>query len=337
MGAVLIQSLPFLKLDATVAPDANDDAANTGGNGAFGVGSIWVDVTANKAYINVDASTGAAVWTETTQAGISDAFLLSIADLGTAADKMIYTTGVDVAAETAITSAGRAILDDADALAQRATLGVVIGTNVLAEQTVGIANDNLLEVDDTPSAAEYARFTAAGLEGRTEAEFKADFNLEIGTDVLAEQTIGTAAAKNTGTSGDAVPLLDQANTFSDVQTFGSVVADNYRSVTVSLDDDVATTFTFASASIGFVSVIDSTAAYTALIKFKAGTSPHTVLLLDDTTDWEVATGTLAGTTGTDTKLTLSTHTDDKMYIENRTGTTRSLRIIFYGNRTWTNP
>lgn len=61
-----------------------------------------------------------------------DATLLSIAALGSAADKYLYTTGVDTWAEGAITAAGRAILDDADATAQRATLGLVIGTNVQA-------------------------------------------------------------------------------------------------------------------------------------------------------------------------------------------------------------
>ena len=67
----------------------------------------------------------------------------------------------------------------------RTSLGLAIGTDVLAQQTIGIADDNLLEVDGSPNSGEYARFTASGLEGRTEAEFKADFNLEIGTDVLA--------------------------------------------------------------------------------------------------------------------------------------------------------
>ena len=67
-----------------------------------------------------------------------DAFLTSVAALGTAADKMIYTTAIDTAAETAITAAGRAILDDADATAQRATLGLTIGTNVQAyDATLG--------------------------------------------------------------------------------------------------------------------------------------------------------------------------------------------------------
>ena len=61
-------------------------------------------------------------------------------------------------------------------------LSLVIGTDVLAEQTIGIADDNLLEVDGSPNSGEYARFTANGLEGRTEAEFKADFNLEVGAE-----------------------------------------------------------------------------------------------------------------------------------------------------------
>lgn len=53
-----------------------------------------------------------------------DAFLTSIALLGTGADQMIYATAVNTAAETPLTAAGRALLDDATATAQRTTLGV---------------------------------------------------------------------------------------------------------------------------------------------------------------------------------------------------------------------
>ncbi|MCP4493226.1 MAG: hypothetical protein GY820_38880 [Gammaproteobacteria bacterium] len=75
----------------------------------------------------------------------------------------------------------------------QADLSLEIGTDVLAEQTIGIADDNLLEVDDADAADnDYAKFTANGLEGRSYAEVKADLDLEIGTDVLAEQTIGIA-------------------------------------------------------------------------------------------------------------------------------------------------
>ena len=61
-----------------------------------------------------------------------DAGLTSIAGLTTAADKMIYTNGSDSYVVTDLTSAGRALLDDADASAQRTTLGLEIGADVQA-------------------------------------------------------------------------------------------------------------------------------------------------------------------------------------------------------------
>jgi hypothetical protein len=50
------------KVNATAAPDADDDASGTGGNGTFAVGSLWVDTTADAAYICVDSTATAAVW-----------------------------------------------------------------------------------------------------------------------------------------------------------------------------------------------------------------------------------------------------------------------------------
>jgi len=53
-----------------------------------------------------------------------DAGLNSIAGLTTQANRMIYTTASDTYAVTTLTAAGRALLDDADASAQRTTLGL---------------------------------------------------------------------------------------------------------------------------------------------------------------------------------------------------------------------
>ena len=65
-----------------------------------------------------------------------DATLTSIASRGTAADKMLYTTGVDTWAEAAITSAGRSLVAGANAAAQLATLGTeALNTFVSADQT----------------------------------------------------------------------------------------------------------------------------------------------------------------------------------------------------------
>lgn len=49
------------KTDATTAPTVNDDDAD-----GYSVGSKWVDVTNDRGYLCVDASTGAAVWKEIT-------------------------------------------------------------------------------------------------------------------------------------------------------------------------------------------------------------------------------------------------------------------------------
>jgi len=61
-----------------------------------------------------------------------DAGLQSIAGLTTSADQMVYTTGSDAYATASLTAFARTLLDDADAATARATLGLAIGTNVLA-------------------------------------------------------------------------------------------------------------------------------------------------------------------------------------------------------------
>lgn len=67
----------------------------------------------------------------------------------------------------------------ATAVNQQEVVGRLTSGNI-GGIALGILDDNILQVDHTTTAAanEYARFTANGLESRTEAEFKGDYNLE---------------------------------------------------------------------------------------------------------------------------------------------------------------
>jgi len=74
---------------------------------------------------------GSSKWVDRSlsEAGIQplDATLTSLADLGTAANKMLYTTDVDTWAEAAITAAGRSMVAGANAAAQLALLSGYAG------------------------------------------------------------------------------------------------------------------------------------------------------------------------------------------------------------------
>jgi hypothetical protein len=49
---------------AVAAPGVTDDS-----DAGYAIGSDWFDITADKAYVCLDNTNGAAVWKETTQAG----------------------------------------------------------------------------------------------------------------------------------------------------------------------------------------------------------------------------------------------------------------------------
>lgn len=133
-----------------------------------------------------------------------DATLTALAGLTTAADQLIYSTGVDAFAMASLTAFGRSLIDDADASAARTTLGLAIGTNVQAWD------------GDLDAIAALAG--TSGLLRKTAAN---TWSLDTSTYLTSNQTITLSGdASGSGTTAITVTLasVGTAGTYTKVTT-----------------------------------------------------------------------------------------------------------------------
>lgn len=158
-----------------------------------------------------------------------DATITAIAALSfTGTDAFLRATGVDTfTAESAtnhltglgLSANGKSLVTAADYAAMRTALSLVVGTNVQA------FTQRLLEVG-----------ALAPGDGSFIVGDGSSFIVESGATVRTSLGLGTAAVKNTGTSGNNIPLLDGANTWSAAQTFNAsaIVGDGTTSKSLTL-------------------------------------------------------------------------------------------------------
>ena len=134
-----------------------------------------------------------------------DAELTAIAGLTSAADRLPYFTGSGAAALATFTAAGRALVDDADAAAQRATLGLsTIARSVFVNTPV----DGTLVVEAKAAFA----FTIAQVRGLKTSSGSLSLAVQVnGTNVtgLSGLSVTTSAQDASATAANAVSVGDR--------------------------------------------------------------------------------------------------------------------------------
>lgn len=151
--------------------------------------------------VNLAAGTNPADAVRLDQLPASSAWLEAVAALTMAADRFPYATGPEAAALATLTAFARTLLDDADAPAARATLGLTIATAALAVLNAA--------VDHNTAAWEAGTATTPGFP--TPAQVRASASiLTIGVGQTWQEVTRTAATIYTNSTGKPIQICAKA-------------------------------------------------------------------------------------------------------------------------------
>lgn len=191
------------------------------------------------------------------------------------------------------------------------------------------------------TAAIIARMRA--LEARLAALERRELNLPAGTASLP--AVRLAGDSNTGIWQSAADNLDFSTGGTNRLNISSAGLGVTGAITVSgavngvvqggiattIADDAAYSFTPTTSGVGTLLLSsNSESALWAIVHYSTSATYAFCVSIAAGATVNVATGALAGTTGTDAKFTISAHTDGKIYLENRRGGARGARCVYFG-------
>lgn len=221
------------KLDATSNPTTGDDSAN-----GYGVGSKWVNLTADTVYFCTDASVGTANWVLATGgAGVSDGDkgditvsgsgatytidngVVSLAKMANLAQDQVIgrvTASTGVPETFTVTAAARTVLDDTTTGAMLTTLSAAARSQTACGISFSIptvANQDYIIVLKAPHAGTITETTSKCTSGTATATFKVNTTALGGTanSVSSTEQSQARSTSNTFAADDDIVVTMSAN------------------------------------------------------------------------------------------------------------------------------
>jgi len=232
----------------------------------------------------------------------------------------------------------RAIYGFADAEAASGFTGALTGILATVYRNGNSASESVglrAHMDDGCTAG--VQVAGAGVANTDQMSYAYMARTGSGQPCLASVAYFMAHGGN-GTQGQGDFLLLYESTTSLSRNVAPFIV-NYKGQTLSkslysgsissLADDAATSITPPAGTSGILKVWVATASgFFAEVYYRVSGTPLTEEGYKGA-NTELTTGALTGTTGTDTKLTVSSHSDGSVYIENRTGASRSIGYCWF--------